>query len=686
MFDRSLAARLGVRDILGPGGLAARILPRWEPRESQLEMAEAVLERLLVGGTLAVEAPTGVGKTLAYLVPAALSGRRVIVSTHTKTLQDQIIDKDLPLLERILGAAGIGLVRSSAEAPGPAEPHEVRYALMKGRANYLCLDRLDRKTQQRSFDFDHDLFDELVAWAATTERGDRAELVGLPERSPLWDELDARSEICHGSRCPRYAECFVGRMRKEAQNASLIVVNHHLLLADLALKAEASLSGDGRSFGEVIPQADALILDEAHVLEETASDYFGGQISTRKVERYGRDLGTYLSESQARTDRTALSLELTTAMVNTEAVFVALPWLEGRARIAGSRDPGSEGQDTFTAARRAAPASVAAWEGLAARLDLDVTEDAAAEGLARRARDIAESLRFVLAAEDPDFVYWAERQGKVASLGAAPINVAGLLGSYLFEAFGAVALTSATLSTGDAGLGYYRRAVGAPEDAGELVLTSPFDFRRQAALYLPEDAPEPNSPGAILDYVRIGKALIELMQGGALFLFTSYRVMRAVHAQLGPQLPYPVLLQGERPKRELLRSFVERAPAVLFATASFWEGVDIPGDPLRLVLIDRLPFDAPNDPLVQARSERLEAEGKSAFNSLHLPRAILRLKQGFGRLVRGREDRGVVAILDRRVQTKPYGKRFLRALPEARRIVRLEDLEAWLREEGPEVS
>ena len=667
-----------VRDLLGPDGVAARVVKGWEPRAAQLRMAEAIHDRLLDGGTVVVEAPTGVGKTLAYLVPAVLAGRQVVISTNTKNLQDQIIDKDLPLLARLLDEIGLQLTRASADdfPPGtPAPSQQVRYALMKGRSNYLCWERLAKKTTQQAFAFDtdSDIWADLADWSRKTRRGDRAELVGLPERSPMWDEVDARSETCHGTRCPSYERCFVVRMRQEAESAQLIVVNHHLLMADLALKAQAALTSDGRAFGSVIPDVDCLILDEAHGIEEIASTYFGGSVSNRKVERFARDVGQWVDD--VGSDATALVL--TQAVAACENLLQSLPAEDGRVRIPRSDGPVSEAgaRARFGEAQRRLPEANRSLDLLSERLD--AAQAPAAEALARRGRDLAESFRFVLAAEDHDYVYWSERQGKSVSLGAAPVRVSQLLARFLFARFDTVALTSATLSAGEDLCRYFMESVGTPDETEAIVLDSPFDFARQAALYLPADAPDPARPGVADQLARQGRLLIELVGGGAMFLFTSHRQMKAVHQRLGPALPYPVLLQGERPKRELLKLFVNQAPAVLFATMSFWEGVDIPGDPLRLVLIDKLPFDAPDDPLMVARGQRLTAEGKSAFASLQLPRAILRLKQGFGRLVRGRDDRGIVAILDRRVQTKGYGRQFLRALPDAQVLRSIEDVEAW---------
>ena len=667
-----------VRDLLGPDGVAPRIVDGWEAREGQVRMAEAILERLVDRGTLVVEAPTGVGKTLAYLVPAVLSGRQVVISTNTKNLQDQLIDKDLPLLRLMLAELDVDLVRARGDdfSSGEPEPvNQVRYALMKGRSNYLCWERLAKKTPQQSFAFDNDadIWADLNDWSRRTERGDRAELVGLPERSAVWDEVDARSETCQGSRCASYERCFVVRMRREAERAQLIIVNHHLLLADLSLKAQAALAPDGRAFGSVIPETDCLILDEAHSLEETASMYFGGSVSNRKLERFARDAGQYAQDSGSGVASVALARAVSTS----EGLFDSLPSEDGRVRVPAPDGPAAEARvrARFGEAQRRLPDATQALDVLADRLE--DADSPTTEALARRARDIAESFRFVLAADDPDYVFWSERQGKTVTLGAAPVRVGHLLARFLFARFDAVALTSATLSAGQDHCRYFMESVGAPDETEAMVLDSPFDYPVQAALFLPADAPDPTNPGVADHLARQGRALIELVGGGALFLFTSHRQMRAVHDRLRSHLPYPVLLQGDRPKRELLRTFVEQAPAVLFATMSFWEGVDIPGDPLRLVLIDKLPFDAPDDPLVVARGQRLAAEGKSAFSELQLPRAILRLKQGFGRLVRGRNDRGIVAILDRRMQTKAYGRRFLKALPDATVIRTLDAVGEW---------
>lgn len=677
--------------ILGPGGTFSAILPGWTPRPSQMALADAVRDALGAGRHLVVEAPTGVGKTLGYLVPAAIAGRRVIVSTHTKTLQDQLIDKDLPRLAVALGALGVDVGPARGAPPvggmapsGPGSTY-VRFALMKGRSNYLCLERLHRRTRQRSLPLlgaeaggreasEGDLLLEIEAWARTSERGDRAELPGLPERSSLWDALDARSEVCHGTRCPRYGECFVTRMREEGDTADLVVVNHHLLLSDLALRARGELAGDEARFGRVLPDADFLIVDEAHALEGIAAEHFGGSLGFSKIERLARDVGAFAAEQVMLRDSSRLMQAAAKARAAASAAFHELPRAEGRAPII-SLEPRLAG---FLAAGAHAAAALGA---LSERLAEEAVLEPMADGLARRAAECRDALRFVLEAEDPDYVYWSEGQGESGQVGASPVEVARLLERFLFERFEAVVLTSATLSAGTDRCAYYKRAIGVPEHRSKtLVLESAFDYARQAALVVPKDAPEPDTPGAEGRMAEIAERAILSVGGGALFLFTSHRGMKAMFRRLAPRLPYPCLVQGEKPKRALLADLVDRAPAVLFATQSFWEGVDIPGDPLRLVLIDRLPFDVPTDPLVRARARRLEASGRSPFAHDQLPRAILRLKQAFGRLIRSHDDRGAVVLLDGRVTKRAYGTRFVDALPPAQRLDSVEDLGRWWQE------
>ncbi|MEM6370473.1 MAG: ATP-dependent DNA helicase [Myxococcota bacterium] len=656
--------------MLGPDGIAVRRFG-FESRPAQVEMAETLLQRFLEGGVAAIEAPTGVGKTLAYLVAALLSGQRVVVSTHTKTLQDQLIDKELPRLEAIADELGLGLSRATPDfVPPPPGAHGVlAYALMKGRANYLCLDRFERKAGQQSFDFDGgDPWAALRQWSEHTERGDRAELTVLRDDDPRWGEVDARSETCTGMRCRHYEACFVVRMRQEAQRARLIVVNHHLLMSDIALKAQAEMAGPGRGGFEVIPEADVLLVDEAHGLESVAAEYFGGSVSRRMLERLGKDVTQFLAEGPDGSAR--LTLLLTQVLLRVDGVFEALPRREGRTRI-GLED------SAFALARERSTSAVEGLGQLAEGLESLPTSDSTVVGLARRCRETADAIKFVLESEDADYVYWSERSGWAATLGASPIEVSNLLRQFLYPRFGAVGLCSATLSSGPEGLDYFLSAAGAPADTERKALASPFDYSRQAALFTPLSAPEPDDPKATSALVEHSLELLDFVEGGALLLFTSLRAMRSAHQAIRHRSRRSCLVQGSASKRDLLRRFVDEAPAILCATASFWEGVDVPGSALELVVIDRLPFDSPADPLVAARAERIRRTGRQPFPELHLPRAILRLKQGFGRLVRGPEDRGIVALMDGRVQSRSYGRAFLDALPATPRFREVSELKTW---------
>jgi ATP-dependent DNA helicase DinG len=710
----TLGRRLSVADVLGPDGLLASVHSAWESREGQVHMAERISLQLRSGGTLAVEAPTGIGKTLAYLVPAILLGRRVVISTNTKTLQEQIVAKDLPLLHAALAAAGLRLEAASADADLAPSPDTIRYALMKGRGNYLCLDRLDRRTRQREFAElgvgrrEEMFYRSLRDWSLTSQSGDKAELKSWSEDLPLWSEVDARAEICHGSRCARFDECFVVRMRRAAENADIVVVNHHLLLADLALTAKARLAGAPAGFGSIIPRGRALVIDEAHALEEIASEYFGGSVSTHALERFERDARDWLVLRPPAFDVSGFGAVLQGATAAARRVFSELPSEEGRIRVPTPAAPVSAeavvvlddeladlpwyvtrpvdpeekecpSPERFEKARASLPDAVGAMISLARMLE-DGPQDPMCESLARRARELGSGLGFILEPTDPDYVYFVERKGRHVSAGAAPIEVAELLSEHLFGAFESVVLTSATLSVdGSDGLGFYLGRVGAPKSTESIVLPSPFDFARQAAIHVPSDLPHPDDvdfPDRLAERARV---LIDLVGGGAFLLFTSHRMMEKVHQKLAPELDYPVFIQGQAPKQALLEGFVRETPAVLFGTSSFWEGVDVPGDPLRLVLIDRLPFASPRDPVVAARLERLELQGQSPFATYQVPQAILRLKQAFGRLVRTRFDSGLVVICDRRLLDRRYGQRFLRALPPARRLHHHDDLHHFQR-------
>ncbi len=638
-----------VDGLLGPEGVLASALPGYESRPEQLEMARAVERCLEERGHLLAEAATGTGKTLAYLIPAALCGRKVLISTATKTLQEQIFFKDIPLLKK--------KVRLDFEA-----------AYLKGRANYLCLHRLQglgasdfRARREAEF------WPVIREWAERTQTGDRAEL-DLPEDFPAWADLSATSDTCLGPRCPLYEPCFVTRMRRRAEQVDLLVVNHHLFFADLALRTRRGGLGEG-----VLPNYDAVVFDEAHAVESVATEYFGCQVSNWVVGELCADAlraGEPTNPGQRLLSAAALKLQ-TAADVFFRAAADRLNSAEGSVRLQ---------PDSFEPLR---PQLAAVVDALSAMAALTQSGEPNLAAISRRCSDIAEQLSFVCAADSADCVYWGQRRGRGVFLRAAPIDIAAELRRRLYAEVDTVIFTSATL-TAEGRFDYFARRMGLIDEPGRaqrplstLNVESPFDYQQQAALYLPSHLPEPNSDAFIEAAAEEIISLSELNGARAFALFTSLRNMEAAYRLAKRRLPYPVLIQGERPKSALLEQFKQK-PSVLFAAHSFWEGVDVPGDALTLVIIDRLPFASPGDPLVAARIDQLRQRGVEPFSSYQLPQAAIALRQGFGRLIRSRQDRGIVALLDRRIVSRRYGGFFLGSLPPATRIRDRGALKAWL--------
>lgn len=626
----------------GTGGRLARVLPGYEERPSQQRLSEAVAEVLEGGGLLLAEAGTGTGKTLAYLLPAVELGRRVVVSTGTKNLQEQLVDKDLPLLARALG-------------------RDVGVAVMKGRGNYLCLLRYRSFAQAgtvRRLE-EAPLLAAVEAWAPATATGDRAEIAELPDSVDFWREISAASENCIGQACPDFEPCWITRMRQRALEADLVVVNHHLLCADLAVRES--------SYGEVIPPYDAVILDEAHLLEDVATQYFGVQISSHRLDDLVRDVERELQA--ARLDAREVRAEADSLRHRGERFFALL-----------ARGSGRRLQPDWMTSRLAeeADALLLRLEGLRTAVLALPERPEALTGLAGRAQGLREELLFVLRAEQDSHVYFVETRGRGVFLKATPIDVSETLRERLFEGARSAVLTSATLAV-DGGFRYLKSRLGIEElVTRELLLPSPFDFRDQAILYVPRRMPDPRSPSfverAALEVVR----LLEHSRGRAFVLFTSYANMHAVAERVAGAVPYPVLMQGEAPKPVLLDSFRATPGAVLFATASFWQGVDVAGEQLSCVIIDKLPFASPSDPVVSARIDRLRNRGDNPFSDYQVPVAILSLKQGLGRLIRSASDRGILAVLDSRLVERPYGERFLESLPPARLVHDIADVGRWM--------
>jgi ATP-dependent DNA helicase DinG len=629
-----------VTDAFSATGALARAVEGYEPRDGQRAMAEAVAATIEAGGTLLVEAGTGTGKTLAYLIPAILSGKRVLVSTGTKNLQEQIYFKDLPALARALGI------------PFTA-------TLMKGRANYLCKHRFAQYGMSEAPDAF--LLPMLQEWANETHTGDRAELRDLPEDLPLWKEVAADADTCLGTDCPQHDECFVTRMRQRAAESDVVIVNHHLLCADASVR-----QGE---YGEVIPDCQTLVVDEAHQLEDVATQYFGVAVSNYRVDDLVRDgeriTGIGIERDLRRIEELARRFFAGVTGADARARYTAEAMAEhfqDGMMLAGALD-GLEAT-IGRALKPAAPGD-----------RVEPNEDA--ETLGRRARELRDHLKFLLRASDPDFVYYLETRGRGVYLRAAPIDVSRIIQDALFDRMRATVLTSATLAV-DGAFDYVRGRLGI-KHAAELRVASEFDYTRQAILYLPRKMPPPRSDTFAPAVAREVLEILKRTEGRAFVLFTSYSVLRTVQQFVEMALPYPVFVQGTLPRSALVEQFRRTPNAVLLATSSFWQGVDVVGEALSCVIIDKLPFASPTEPVTAARIEAIAARGGEAFSEYQVPLAILTLQQGLGRLIRHRHDRGVLAVLDPRLRTMGYGRRFLDSLPPAPVTSDIRDIEQFFR-------
>jgi len=615
-------------------------------------MAQAVEQAIEERRHLIVEAGTGTGKTLAYLLPVIRSGKRVIISTGTKNLQEQLFHKDIPFLEQALFPEG---------------NRKLSVCYMKGRNNYLCRKKLYDLTGQPGLSGLDEIeqYRAIAAWEQTTQSGDRAELTSLPEASALWHKLDARADTCLGQKCSSWDKCFVTEMRRRGMESDILIVNHHLFFADLGIKQQADHAPDAG----ILPDAGTVIFDEAHELEDVAGSYFGISVSAARLEELCSDVEASVQRNKMY--MASLSGAIKSLRERSGFFFSLLPEGEGRFAFENRRDFLEKNGDEFVGLRQSLVRLGAEIENLPSK-----PEEVFA--FTRRAQELQVQLGFLMESEDKNTVFWIERRRggrEKISLQATPIDVGPILRECLWSKLESSVLTSATLAVGE-GFDYIRGRLGI-EHARDLVLPSHFDYQNQALLYVPPDLPDPRTPqfGAkAADRIR---RLLEITRGRAFVLFTSYAQMRDIYQRLLGEVEFPMLLQGDAPKSALLEEFRLTPNCVLFATSSFWQGVDVQGEQLSCVIIDRLPFAVPSDPVVAARIKAIDAEGGNAFFQYQVPAAVITLKQGFGRLIRSLNDRGLLALLDNRILKKQYGRVFVESLPDYKRTTELGRVEEF---------
>ncbi len=683
----SSSAGFSLYQFFAPGGVLAKSHPNYEFRRGQLQMAQSVEEALEEKRHLIVEAGTGTGKTLAYLLPVLRSGKRVIISTGTKNLQEQLYFKDVPFLERALfsGDANESTNQILNVVGQEGSSRHLSVCYMKGRNNYLCRKKLYDLTDQPVLsgleEIEH--YRAIAAWEKTTQTGDRSELAELPEASAVWHKLDARADTCLGQKCTEYDRCFITEMRRKAAESDIIIVNHHLFFADLSIKLEA----DGAPDAGVLPDCGAVIFDEAHELEEVAGNYFGISVSNLRMDELARDTENLLQREKLYTPQ--MSSAIQALRERSQLFFSLLPSHEGRFAFETRREFLEENGEEFIALMQALVRLGAEFEQMPQKPDEIFT-------LARRAQQLQVQLRFVMEDENPNTVFWIERRGfrgAAASsrrklpdekhaggrsnvyLQATPIEVGPILRECLWSKLETAVLTSATLAVGG-GFDYIRQRLGL-DHAHELVVPSHFDYASQAILYVPPDLPDPRTPQFGSKAADVIRRLLEITRGRAFVLFTSYAQMNEIYDRLLGLLEFPMLKQGDAPKSALLDEFRLTPNAVLFGTSSFWQGVDVQGEQLSCVIIDRLPFAVPSDPVVAARVKAIDLAGGNAFSDYQVPSAVITLKQGFGRLIRSLHDRGLLCLLDNRILKKSYGRVFVESLPNYAKTTDLRKVEQF---------
>jgi ATP-dependent DNA helicase DinG len=636
--------------LLGQEGPLARHIPGFAPRLSQQRMAQAVADVLAESGTLLAEAGTGTGKTFAYLVPALLCGGRVVISTGTRNLQDQLFNKDLPVVCRSLGLAP-------------------RLAMLKGRGNYLCLQRLERLESNGRLSHPGQAAElsRIRRWARTTQTGDIAEVDAVAEDAPLWFQVTSTTDNCLGQECPHWSACYVVKARRAALDADVLVINHHLFFADRVVKEEG--------FGELLPDAAAFILDEAHQLPEVASQFFGASLGSRQLTALAQDTAAeQLRDAPEFAVLTERSRQVETAVADLRLALGPdlrrASWSEMRHSSA-LIDARRRLRETLEALRQALEVAAPRGKGL--------------DNCHKRSAALLERLDLFTDGQDvpgQESIYWFETHSRSFTLHWTPLDIAPQFRAHRDAYAGAWILTSATLAVGDS-FQHFAKRLGL-EDCLTLRLDSPFDFARNALLYLPPGLPDPASPAYVHSLVEAALPVLEASRARAFLLFTSYRALHAAAALLEGRLPYPVLLQGSLPKNELLARFRELGNALLLGTASFWEGVDVRGEVLSCVIIDKLPFAAPNDPIVRGHIDAIKRRGGDPFLDYQIPQAVIALKQGTGRLIRDVNDRGVLMLCDPRLLTRSYGPLFLNSLPPMRRTRQITEVRRFFA--GAELS
>jgi ATP-dependent DNA helicase DinG len=607
-----------IEGILGHDGRLSGFIEDFEFRPSQVKMAQLIMQALQEKSHAIIEAGTGTGKTMGYLVPVMLSGKKTVISTGTKNLQEQIFFQDIPLITKLAGL-------------------HVDALLMKGRKNYLCLHRYNQYFIQPSLlhSNEKETLARLEQWLQNTESGDRAELAWLTDDDPLWDSISSTSEQCLGSECPHIKDCFLNTLRKNAARADIIIVNHHLFFADLMVKTEG--------FGEIIPRFQAVIFDEAHNIEEIAVNYFGESVSNGQLLEFIKDVE---KETKIKRSSGEISSNLNIIRDGSEKI----------SRIfALSEDRGKLNEEEIKNIHEGPSRDI--------RTALDLIGRVSGQVISTRADELILSLEKIFTYNSPEWLKWYEKKKRGITFHSSLLDISRTMREQLHEVIKTIIFTSATLST-NGNFDYIKKRLGIPEGALEGIYPSHFNFKEQSILYIPLDMPSPSAADFALKAADRMLEILEITSGRALILFTGYNNMNIAYQRIKGALPYKVLKQGDSPKSALLEEFRSDINSVLLATGSFWQGVDVPGEALSCLIIDKLPFDSPGDPLVSARIESMKRREENPFMDYQLPSAVISLKQGLGRLIRKKSDQGLLSILDKRIIINRYGSIFLKSLPE----------------------